>query len=166
VRVVKRGSLLIEFLLYIALCNILFIALFQLVSKFHGYHYKLGLSLYENSAYWRALDLFIAELEAAPADINQWHFFDPQGGCVWLKNGVSVGWLYKDMALYRQEGPFNADLQQWGRKSVSLVAHNIERFTLERHDADGSVRFYRLKLKSKHSLPVEVFIKPMNGHYA
>lgn len=124
--VVRRGFLLIEFIIYFAVATTLFTVSFQAVSSL--YLRMLGQSTFVNRlTEWHcAQDVFARDVQRAPC--QRWLFKKvTEQSLIWAQGNEDIGWILEDGTLMRYAGTYDVVKQEWKKKVKSLVVQDVQR---------------------------------------
>jgi hypothetical protein len=73
------------------------------------------------SAVYSSLDVWARDIRKAPRSVYAWHVMSDTSCVITLSDSSSIGWEYKDGALVRYHGVYEADKKEWIKKNKSLV---------------------------------------------
>lgn len=127
----KKGFLLIECCVYIAICAMLTITIMRWITQTVA---EAGRTIQSTDRAMMNIlvhDVMVRDLHTAPSNPLAWLEAQPDH-IVWKTDaGIMIGWSVHNTQLIRKEGNYNSQLHQWGKHHTSIIAHGIAQFRVE-----------------------------------
>jgi type II secretory pathway pseudopilin PulG len=121
-----KGFTLIECLVYCAIASCLSMMIFTFFNRTVTGIRQFSAHQHDMVAQWSAQQLLHKDIQTANNEAINW---DISASLFVCKIGTdSIGWHSDNHKLYRTKGIYDFIARRWLKKSVSLVAQNIERF--------------------------------------
>jgi hypothetical protein len=160
----KKGFLLIECCVYLAICAILTVTIMHWITQTVS---EAGRSVQSTD---RALtnilvhDVLARDLQSAPSNRVAWVETKPHY-IVWKMNeSNAIGWyVVNGGQLVRKEGVYNAALQQWGKHHTSTVTYGVRDFLIEIHIDGDTVQGVTTAIALQASASCVRYVRLRNG---
>ncbi len=123
----KNGFSLLEFLVYFMLLSFLATTIFSWLAHSHHTLKNRSRQATELLQLYAAHDVLVRDLRAAPALREHWKKIHTKE-LIWHVGNHDVGWRVEDKKLLRLEGRYDAEKQQWMKKTKSVVADKVAAF--------------------------------------
>ena len=126
----RRGFMLMEFLIYLALFAVIMLALMGMVAQLwipamsHTKRQSCRIDLVT------AYDCFIRDVKTAQAEKTSWKIISANA-IVFTAGDHDIGWTVKEGNLIRIEGTFNVKKATWQKATKSLIIKNIDKTIFE-----------------------------------
>lgn len=160
----KKGFLLIECCVYLAICAILTVTIMRWIAQTVS---EAGRSVQSTD---RALtnvlvhDVLTRDLQSAPNNRVAWVEVKPDH-IVWkITENNAIGWyVINGGQLVRKEGVYNTAVQQWGKHHTSTVTYGVTSFVIEMEIDGNAVQGITTTIALQGSSPLARYVRLRNG---
>lgn len=129
----NSGMTLIELIVYLALFTFIAMASISFITRFWQtsmQYQKRQVSLINLMA---AHDLLCNDIRHAPRNKTAWKMRHATE-LIWQRqDGIDIGWLYENEALFRSEGLYNEKEGIWHKRTKNLVAPALQKVLFTCH---------------------------------
>jgi len=158
----KRGFLLIECCVYLAVCAILTVTLMRWIAQTFM---QAGLTV---QAVERGMmgavahDVLMRDLQAAPCNRSAWAQIQSDR-MVWKQENITIGWYNDHNQLIRKEGTYDIVHQHWGKHHTSTVVYGVSTFVCKEQGKGDSIQSMKVTLGLEGGEPAARVVRLRNG---
>lgn len=159
----KKGFLLIECCLYVAICAILTLTIMRWITQTVAEAGRTVQSTDRAMMNILVHDVIVRDLHMAPSNPAAWLAIQPDQ-IVWKTDaGTMIGWSMQHAQLVRKEGHYNAQINQWGKHHTSTIAHGVTQFRVEIEKENDFIKGIKTTICLESSAPSVRYARLRNG---
>ena len=158
----KRGFLLIECCVYIALCAILTITLMRWIVQMMLESEKHMHIIQKNMNIALVHDVLMRDIQSAAGYSSAWSI--KPNAMVWKNdNTTAIGWYVDHGRLVRKEGAYDQARNKWSKHQTSTIAYNVHVFKIRADNHEQKIIGIEITLGMENSEPDTRYIRLRNG---
>ena len=151
----KRGTFLLEAIVYLTVLLFLSSLLFKTVIYSYKNYKELVISLHKNTNLLKAIDSLSLDIQMADAKNNNWNVSETK--IIFKQKNLYISWELEKNGLYRTE--WSEDKE----KRKNLVADNIKKIKFLVKNNKNEVKSVTIELQVYRNLVFEIYL--INGTY-
>lgn len=159
---VRKGFLLIECCIYIAICALLTATLMHWISQTiieAGQHTTMIQKGITNALMH---DVIRRDMQRAPHDEKLW--VGETSSLIWkIDEKNAIGWSIDHKKLIRKEGLYDKTRKQWGKHHTSAIAYNVHLFRCNTHKNETGIQGVEVTIGIDGENPSTQYIRLRNG---